>query len=185
MVAEIIKYKHYLLIIAALILANYVVVPLDEWQTEQQQSLQLLNKQYNKTQSLLNNKDQLAAQLVKSQANLAKVEKIIFVNSSEDKFKLMVQSLIEKELSVGECQIERIGFKGSIEVSADIQRWTMEVRFNGDINCMTTATRKVESLSPHLKITGFNFNHRGLTQEVTGKFNAQINIDAWYLEERQ
>jgi hypothetical protein len=184
MVAEIIKYKHYLLILAALLLANYVVVPLDEWKTEQELNWQLVNKQYDKTQSLINNKKQLSEHLEASQKNLLKIDQVFFVNSSEDKFKLMAQSTIEKSLAIGNCQIERIGFKGSAAVSANIQRWAMEVRYKGDINCMTSTTRSIESLSPYVKIENYNFSHRSLTQDVQGKFTARVQLNVWYKEEK-
>jgi hypothetical protein len=182
MIAELLKYKHYLLILMALLLANYTVMPMVEWSENQQSNLLLIEKQFNKTQSLLDNKDLLTEKLFLSKHELLKVKELVYLESSVDKFKLKVQSVIESVLASGKCETERIGFNGNVVVNAKIQRWLMEVRFKGDINCLTKATREIESLSPYIKIVTYNLNHRGLTEEVTGKLNARMNLNVWYKE---
>lgn len=182
MLAEIIKYKHYLIVLAALLVANYVIVPLSELHDEQKLNLQLLSKQYEKTQSLMGNQDTLTEKLADSNKQIALLDKVLFIDSSEAQFKLAAQSLVEKTLLDGKCDIERIGFIGNTQVNKSIERWLMEVRLKGDINCLTYTTRTLESLSPHIEINEYNFNHRSLTENVSGKLNAQIQLNVWYKE---
>jgi hypothetical protein len=182
MSVEIAKYKHYLFVLIALLVTNYLLVPLDEWQAEQKLHLQLVAKQHNKTQLLLNNEEQLSKKLIDSQRSLSKVDQVVFVNSNEDKFKLMVQSSIEKILADGQCKVERFGFKGVTEISAKLKRWLIDVRFKGDIVCMATVTRGVESLPSAVNIVSYNFSHRRLTEEVTGDLSASIQLNVWYKE---
>ena len=179
MIAELMKYKHYLILLSALLLANYVLIPLQEWQAEQQVNLQLISKQSNKIQTLIQNEGSLIKELKEAKEKLSKVNEIIYMDVDEDKFKLTVQSVIEKALANGKCEIERIGFKGSTLVGASIERWFMEVRFSGDLICLTNTTRAIETLTPFVKIVDYNFNHRGLKPDVKGDFNAQINLNVW------
>lgn len=182
MLAEIIKYKHYLIVLAALLVANYVIVPLSELHDEQKLNLQLLSKQYEKTQSLMGNQETLAETLADSNKQIALLDKVLFINTSEEQFKLAVQSLVEKTLLDGNCEIERIGFTGNTQVNKNIARWLMEVRLKGDINCLTYTTRTLESSLPHIEINGYNFNHKSLTEDVSGQLNAQIELSVWYKE---
>lgn len=185
MLVEIQKYKHYLIILAALLIANYVIVPLDEWQENQSLNLELLNAKYEKTQSLLGNQSTLTEQLNQTQQQMTELEEVLFVDSSDDKFKLMAQSLIEKSLTDGKCNIERIGFKGSVVLNSEISRWLMEIRFKGDIHCLVHATRTLESLPITIKISEFNYGHDKLTSEVNGHLSAQILLNVWYKEKSE
>lgn len=182
MMSGLIKYKHYLLVLIALLLTHYIVMPLVEWSKEQHTNLFLIEKQYDKTQSLLGKQSLLSESLKSSQKELLKIKEVAYEEQSVDKFKLKVQSSIEKALTSGGCETERIGFQGSTEVVDTIQRWAMEIRFKGDVLCLTHLTRKLESLSPYMQIDSYNLNHRGLTNEVAGKLNARVNLNVWYKE---
>lgn len=182
MKSELIKYKHYLIILAALIIANYVLVPLSEWHDEQQSQLNLVSARYDKTQDLLTKKDLLAAELLNVDKQLKQIDGYLFQSASEDQFKIIAQNKIEKAITTSECSIERIGYKGSQAVVEGISRWSMELRFKGDIYCMLAVTRKLESMKPYVRIDDHNFNHRGLNKKLKGQVNGLIRLSLWHKE---
>jgi len=179
MTKEINKYRHYLLIIGALVIANYLIVPLSDWQVELKQNLALLEKQEGKVSNLIHNQAKLETQLNESNEIIKQLNAALFLMPSEGEFKLSVQAIIEKAMIDAGCTIERIGFKGSNEVTANVVRWTMEIRYQGDIGCMTKATRALESFSPLIDIVSYNMNHRGLTEDLTGDLSGRMNIGIW------
>jgi len=173
-------YKHYIFILIALVVANYVLVPLSEWQKEQASTLSLLSKQQRKVKALIDNKEHFDLLQLEVNAELKKNEQYLFSQSSESNFKLIAQSTIEGVLNDAGCTIQRIGFKGNTAITNDINRWVLELRYQGDSECMLKTTRGLESLIPIVNITDFNFNHRGLKKEGQGSFNAQLTATVWH-----
>lgn len=177
------QYQHYLVLMSALVLANYVVVPLSEWQLEQQQTHALVAKQSNKIEHLIANKTSYAEQLNSINQQLDKITAFVFTDADEAKFKLSAQSNIEKILNTAECSIERIDFKGDTLVLPTLSRWRVELRFTGDAMCLTQTTRGLETMTPSAFVEDYNFNHRGFTGEAKGTFNAIINVNLWHSKE--
>lgn len=182
MTAQINKYKHYLFIVGALVLANFFLIPLSEWQQELRHSVELIEKQQGKVDNLVGAKDDLISSLTESEKKIKNLERFMFLSSSDNKFKLSAQSKLENILNAAGCTIERIGFKGNSAVTKSTLRWSMDVRYKGDFGCMVQATRKLESLTPYIDIVGYNLNHRGFTKALEGVFNAQLQIDVWQKE---
>lgn len=174
------QYKHYFILITTLLVANYVVLPMSVWQTEQQQTLALITKKSNKVSSLLASETEYAEQLTKVTNDVQHMRRFVFDDADEAKFKLTAQSKIEQILNEAECNIQRINFKGNTQVREKLIRWQVELRFKGDALCMTQTTRGLESLLPNISISDFNVNHRGLTDEVEGHFNAVMNVTLWH-----
>lgn len=180
LVTSVAQYKHYFILIAALLAANYLVLPMSEWQTEQQQTLALITKKSDKVSNLLSSETEYVEQLTKVTNDLQQMRRYVFDDADEAKFKLTAQSKIEQILNEAECNIQRINFKSDTQVREKLIRWQVELRFKGDALCMTQTTRGLESLVPNISIADFNMNHRGLTDEVEGQLNAVMNVTLWH-----
>ena len=170
------------MILLALLLTIYALLPLQNLLKEQQNHFNLITKQYEKTDYLLNNEEQLTALLKGAQDEIIKAESLFFTFESTDKFKLGAQSQIENLIGAGGCTIERFTFKGSTSLLAGTERWLIEIRFKGDINCVTHSTRILESNMPLVNIAQYSFAHSGVTKDVKGTFNVQLNLVIWYKE---
>ncbi|WP_286265493.1 hypothetical protein [Thalassotalea atypica] len=179
---ELTQYKHYLILLCALIVANYIVVPLSDWQTEQQQTYTLLDKKSDKISSLLNNQQEFGNQLALVNEEVKQIASFNYTQQDEAKFKLTAQSNIEKILSESGCSVDRIGFKGNTIVDERLSKWRIELRFKGDAVCLTKTTRAIETAKPLFNIEDFNFNHRNFDIDAKGSFNAVMNINAWHLK---
>lgn len=175
------QYKHYFLILAALLLANYALVPLSELQTEQQQTLALLAKKQQKLNGLIVNEQQFEHRAAMVNQAYEELLPYMFSEKTEAQFKLKAQSKIEDVLNKADCKVERIGFKGSTQVSENISRWLLELRFKGDSVCMVKTSRGLETMIPNVRVESFNFNHRALKKEGEGNLNAQLSINVWHL----
>jgi len=178
----ILKYKHYLILLMALLMANYVIVPLDNWQNKQQETLGLLSNKYNKTQALLNNNDLFNQKLEEIDKQLALSDQMLFNSKDEATFKQIAQSKIESVLTKAECKIERIGFKGNAFLQENIERWSLEIRYRGDATCLLKTTRGLESMEPYVRIDDYNVSHSGVDIKGIGEFNASLNVSVWYKE---
>ncbi|MEW6983271.1 hypothetical protein AAD001_11535 [Colwelliaceae bacterium 6471] len=178
------RYRHYLIVLAALVIANYVIVPLSEWQDEQKQLLSLIAKKHDKVSELINNEAVLSNKANIAKNNMEKMLAYIFTDEDEAKFKLTAQSAVESILTKAGCTIERIGFKGSTEVAPNVERWSLELRYKGDEICVLDTSRGLESTQPVIRVDEYNINHRGLKKEAMGSFNITSEVSVWYINEK-
>lgn len=180
MKADLFRYRHYLLMLLALLLANYLLVPLTEFQQEQQQSLSLLKKKQVKTDSLFG-KD-IEFTLLNKQLDdfLKNAHKYIYSQQSEADFKLIAQTQIENHLKEAGCNISRIGFKGSQQITPNVDKWYMDIRYGGDVSCLIGLTRGLETSKPYINIEEYSYSVRDFDKRAKGDFNAKMSVSVWY-----
>ena len=164
----------------ALFLANFILMPLTELQSEQQLSLHLLQNKQKKTKALFNSNEGLSAKSVILATNLSKAEKYLFLQENEANFKLTVQSHIETLLTAAGCNVSRLGFKGNQPISRNVQKWIMEIRFKGDVECVLKTTRALEIAKPYINIEKYSYSSRGFDKEVNTDLNAILTIGVWH-----
>lgn len=180
MKADLLKYKHYLLLLLALLLANYVLVPLTELQVEQQNALNLLQKKQAKTNTLIESGDDFSQVNEQLTAYLKNSHDYLFTQKSEADFKLTAQTQIEQLLQTAGCDISRIGFKGNQQILQKVQKWHMEIRYKGDADCLVKTTRALETTKPYINIEEYSYSARAFDKAAQAKFNATLKVSVWY-----
>ncbi|WP_448213061.1 hypothetical protein [Colwellia sp. MEBiC06753] len=176
-------YRHYLIILGAILLAKFAVVPLADYQQEQVEQLNLLTIQNEKLDALINNQDDFLAQHQALGKQLAKAKGYVYVTPDEAGLKLAVQAKLDKLIVAAGCSVERIGFEGSTTLSSKLARWGINISTKGDGACIVNLTRAIEEARPLLKINSYRLNHRNLNQnsEGRGEFNARFQLFVWQM----
>lgn len=180
MKADLLKYKHYLLLLLALLLANYLLVPLTELQSEQQITLKLLQKKQNKTNALLKGNSISSKEREQLTVYLKNSHHYLFVQKTEAEFKRVVQAQIEALLQTSGCEVSRIGFKGNQQILPKVQKWQMEMRYKGDAECLIKTTRALETAKPYINIEEYSYGSRGFDKTAKSEFNAILKVSVWY-----
>jgi hypothetical protein len=180
MKADLLKYKHYFLLLLALLLANYLLVPLTELQSEQQQTLSLLQKKQHKSNALLSGEGISSQDREQLLSYLKKSHNYLFVQQNEADFNLAVQTQVETLLTSSGCNISRIGFKGNEQILPNVQKWHMEIRYKGDADCLVKTTRALETVKPYINIEEYGYGARGFDKTAQALFNATLNVSVWY-----
>ncbi len=180
MKADILKYKHYLLLLLALLLANYLLVPLTELQNDQQLNFSLLQKKQQKTNALLSGVGISSKKRAELATYLENSNHYLFLQESEASFKLAAQSQVEALLTSSGCDISRIGFKGSQQILPKVHKWNIEMRYKGDAECLIKTTRALETAKPYINIEEYSYGARGFDKTVKAEFNASLVVSVWY-----
>lgn len=180
MKTELLKYKHYLLVLLALLVASYLLEPLTELQSEQQQTLNLLQKKQDKTKALITNGDAFVKKNKELALYLANSHDYLFTQKSEAEFKLVAQTQIEQLLQTSGCAIARIGFKGKQQILPKVQKWHMEIRYTGDANCLIKTTRSLETAKPYINIEEYNYRADAFDKRAQAEFTAILKVSVWY-----
>jgi hypothetical protein len=175
------KYQHALLVISALLVITHLLIPLSEWQTEQQQRQLLLAKKQQKTKQLLANAEQLQQYTEVATQQIQQLMPWLYADKTAAAFKLNAQKKIEQAMLKAGCTIERIGFTGNQVIHQGLTRWLLEVRYKGEPLCLVNTTRAIESMQPLVNINYYNATHRRLTSAASGQVNAKIELSLWHI----
>lgn len=176
MKANLIKYKHYLILLTALLFSSYLVVPLWELQQELRSEIKMLKKQLLKIDKLIGNETIFDERGVKAKQKQAKSEVYIFQQPNEAKLKLDVQLKLEHLFTDANCEMGRVSWKNASVVDQTLTRWTVEVRFKGNPSCIIKTTRSFATAKPLMRIQDFDYSARRINGEVRNKITATLKI---------
>ncbi|MDP4985451.1 hypothetical protein [Pseudoalteromonas tunicata] len=172
MKSDLLKYKHYLAVLLALAIANYLIEPLWNNLTELQQKLYLDEVKAAKIESLIMAKSDIEKQHGLLSIRTLKLQPYLFPASTESEFKLVAQAKVESILENEGCNVERIGWISRKEVDKSLIRWTLEARYRGNPKCALNVTRQLESQQPLVKIADYSYAGK----EVSGNKNNYMVI---------
>lgn len=176
---ELVKYKHYLIFIMALLVALYITDPLWVKYNELKQTSSMHQKRASKLTDLLAQQKTLQEQLSIATDNAQQLLPYVFTKSSESEFKLSAQQLIEKTFNQSGCDIDRLGWQGKTPLNDKIMQWRLNIRFSGNALCVVKTTKQLELLSPLIRFTDYSYTSRdwqgGSEQSLTG----DIDLIMW------
>ncbi|MCQ8879459.1 hypothetical protein NQT69_15770 [Pseudoalteromonas shioyasakiensis] len=176
---ELEKYKHYFIVVAALLLALYVTDPLWISYQELKQQNSMQQKRANKLAELLKQQQTLIEQLEVVHNNAEQILDYVFVKNSESDFKLTAQQLIEKTFNSAQCEIDRLGWQGQTPLNDKIVQWRLNVRFKGSSLCVLNVTKQLELLTPLVRFTEYNYIARRWEGKHDQSLTGDIDILMW------
>ncbi|MDO6444332.1 hypothetical protein Q4493_00955 [Colwellia sp. 1_MG-2023] len=171
------RYKHYILLLAALLVLNFIVVPLFSLQDEQLENLRLLERRLEKTERLIKNKDNITGANEILAENESLIPKYAYLDNNVDTIKLSIQKIIKSIITQSGCDFERIIFRGNEKLSDKLSIWAVELRYKGDLNCLMSVTREIESNSPLIIIKKYSYNSSALNDNTLAPINAKLSIN--------
>jgi hypothetical protein len=174
--SDLLKYKHYFVLLAALLLANFLVVPFWQVMQEQKQDINLLSTHELKLNTLIANSSRYQDLINKAEQNKQEIHGYVFTQASEAKFKLTVQQKLEALFAEAKCSVQRINWKSATPVSEGITSWTVQTRFKGNPACMIKITRAFGETKPLLRVQDFIFSSRKINGQVRNKINAVVEL---------
>jgi len=179
MKSDLLKYKHYFIAIAALLVGLYITDPLWISYKELTQTKALNSVRANKLSSLLTQQTQLQQQLVRAKELSESIAPYIFNKTTESDFKLKAQQAVEQALKQANCNLERVEWQGKVQLTPNLEQWLLTIRFNGAPLCLVAATKAIELLKPTVRFKKYAYNGRGFTGNPTENISADIDLIMW------
>jgi hypothetical protein len=179
MKSDLLKYQHYFIAIAALLVGLYITEPLWLSYKELTQTKQLNTLRANKLEALLTQQTQLKQQLTQAKQVSESIAPYLFNQMSESDFKLKAQQLIEQALKQAQCSLERVEWQGKVQLTPTLEQWLLTLRFNGAPLCLLNATKNIELLNPTVRFKTYAYNGRSFTGNPTENINADIDLIMW------
>ncbi|MCF2901376.1 hypothetical protein E5N72_04105 [Pseudoalteromonas sp. MEBiC 03607] len=179
MKSNLLKYKNYLFVLSALIVANFVLDPMWKNIETLQQKVYLDESKVVKVENLIANKKQIEKQSGLLSINKLKLQPYLFTASTESEFKLTAQGKIEKLLQTNNCNVERIGWAGKSNIEQQLVRWTLEARFRGNPECVLNVSRQLESLEPMVKIADYSYAGKEVSGDKQNYMVVALTLIMW------
>lgn len=176
---ELEKYKHYLVVVFALIFALYITEPMVLTYGELHQTNQLNKKRASKLNNLLDEQNKLLEKLDMANQEASTLQSYIFNKPTESEFKLTAQTLIGNTLETAGCSIERVTWRGETPISDSISQWRINIRFNGNALCTLKATKGIEQLIPLVRILEYNYTSRDWDGSFNHSLVGDIDLIMW------
>jgi len=179
MKSDLLKYKHYFIAIAALLVGLYITDPLWISYKELTQTKALNSVRANKLSTLLTQQTQLQQQLEQAKTLSESIAPYMFNKTTESDFKLKAQQKVEQALKQANCNLERVEWQGKVQLTPNLEQWLLTIRFNGAPLCLVTATKAIELLKPTVRFKEYAYNGRSFTGNPTENINADIDLIMW------
>ncbi|GAP74600.1 hypothetical protein W04_1116 [Pseudoalteromonas sp. SW0106-04] len=176
---ELLKYKHYLLVIAALVIAKFILTPLWEDVLVRQNELLLKERKVLKTEQLMSARDSLDKYQGQLDIAAFKIHPYLFSVQSDAEFKLQAQGKIEGLLKEHDCNVESIGWEGKTNIEDILARWQLQVRFKGNPECALNVTRKLEEMEPLVRVSQYSFAGREVSGDRSNKMVIMLSLEMW------
>ncbi|MDC3212124.1 hypothetical protein NQU47_06040 [Pseudoalteromonas distincta] len=179
MKSDLLKYKHYFIAIAALLVGLYITDPLWISYNELTQTKVLNSVRANKLSTLLTQQTQLQQQLEHAKKLSENITPYMFNKTTESDFKLKAQQAVEQVLKQANCNLERVEWQGKVQLTPSLEQWLLTIRFNGAPLCLVTATKAIELLKPTVRFKEYTYNGRSFTGNPTENINADVDLIMW------
>lgn len=176
---ELIKYKHYFIVIAAILMATYVTDPLWLLYQEQKETLALSEKRTEKAQALVANRDELEALFTQLKEDNTKAASLLFTENTEGEYKLAVQNNLEEILSSAGCTLNIISWDEAAQTLSQIESRNVKVDLSGSPLCLAKTVRLVESNKPLLRIERYAYGARGWYGQISESLEVELTVKSW------
>lgn len=179
MKSDLLKYKHYFIVIAALLFGLYITDPLWVSYKELTQTKTLNAVRANKLTTLLTQQTQLQQQLAQAQEAAKSITPYLFNQTTESDFKLKAQQAVEQALKQAQCNLERVEWQGKVQLAPLLEQWVLSIRYNGQPLCLVKASKAIELLKPTVRFKEYAYNGRSFTGNPNENISADIDLIMW------
>lgn len=176
------KYKHYFIVLAALLFYLYVTEPLYEERIALNDKLVLSEKRVEKTALLLSQVDEISEKSGILETEKARLNDYIFDEALEGAFKVKVQTLVNEQFQNANCQVSTFVWRDKESLTSTLSSWLFEVQFTGTLLCIAQVTRLLESQEPLLRVKEFAHGGRLWTGKSTELLDGEMVLKVWQKE---
>lgn len=175
---ELIQQKPYLIwLLAGLLFAQFVVVPVMTWQDEKVAQLALVQKRLGKALHLLNNEQSLDEQQQFLQAARTQYQGLFFAQAEETSFQLKNQKMIEALAEKYQLTVNSIGWKKVSNITdSQLSTYELQMRFTSKTKDIIPFQIAIEQLPQLVKVEGMNINIKRHLKNTMGRANGLFRL---------
>lgn len=172
--------KHGLLLslLAILLLAKFLLIPVIEWQDTITSDIQLLEKKSQKVDRVIAGESNTNKINLLLSEEVAKGNKLFFSHQTQSKFKLGQQKLIESLLDEYQIKSQNIGWQTPSELaSLQVIRHPLQLRFSGKTLDVIKFIASVEKSQEKIEVSDFNLSLKRQSENSLGQCDGRLTLN--------
>jgi len=178
--SELKQHAFLLIVVAVLLLAKFVYIPIIDWQDRTQANIIQQEKKLSKIQNILENKNLIVNENNQLTDALAITNQLFFDYQPPAAFKLSQQKKFEALLSENQLSLTQVAWEKSIDIdSLQVTHYKLGVYFKGGASNVVQFTSALEKNIPYLNVSDFVFSIKQLRGDYIGRFVGHIIVNLY------
>jgi hypothetical protein len=167
--------KNLLLLLLALIVTKFLLIPLIEWQSTQREQLERKFRQQDKITQTIESADLYRDELIILNAKLQDASQYFYADS--DRTKLEVQKDIEAIFLENDLTIK--GYTWVIDTDSAVRALRVSVRFSGSIDSMIKTFWKLGRMPRLIRVIDWEQRTNQSSDKDLGLTNGRVTLEAY------
>jgi hypothetical protein len=172
--------KHALLlsIMAMLLVAKFIVVPIFAWQQQVVSDIASKQKKLSKVDNLLAEEQSFTTVNQEFSEQLDLAEQLFYPYQSSAAFKLAQQQYFEGLVTKHQVDLSTFSWQNmSEDKDLQVTRYQVQIKLRGNVSNIVTLLTELESQAQRIEVHNFNISLKGQNQQSLGKTrNARVNL---------
>ena len=179
---EIKQHPYLIAILAVLALANFVLVPVVDWQDEMAADISLQQKRLSKTNALLENYPDNKEKIKTANNVINLVQQQYFPNQLENVFKLEQQSWLEKIIEDSQLDLQSLGWgRTKVFENTNNSAYQVDVRLRGKTRAFIDLHNIIEKQGLKISIDEFRLNVKRTSESSVGNFQGTLKLSFYMI----
>ncbi|MGL1957058.1 MAG: hypothetical protein OCD00_07055 [Colwellia sp.] len=175
--AELKQHAWLLVLLAFLLVAKFIIVPVYQWQDTQLAEISLLERKQGKISSVLKEKNNTAKFKHKLESALQQTDGLFFPFQEDAKFKLNQQKMLESLLSKYNLTVQHVGWQvARSKDSLLLTSYPILIRFSGKTTDAIKFLAAIEMNSQRIGVEEFNFSFKRQSDKALGRINGSVTL---------
>ena len=176
--AELKKHGFLLSVLAVLLVAKFVLVPVIEWQDAMIADIQLLEKKSQKVARVISGESNTNEINLLLSEEVAKGNKLFYPHQAQSKFKLQQQKLIESLLAEHQLKSQNIGWQTPSELTfIQVDKHPLQLRFSGKTLDVMKFIAAIEKLEKKIEVSDFNLSLKKQNENSLGQCDGRLTVN--------
>jgi hypothetical protein len=172
--------KHALLLslMAMLLVAKFIVVPIFAWQQQVVSDIASKQKKLSKVDNLLAEEQSFTLVNRELSEQLGLAEQLFYPYQSSAAFKLAQQQYFEGLVIKHQVDLSTFSWQNmSEDKDLQITRYQVQIKLRGNVSNIVTLITELEAQAQRIEVHNFNISLKGQNQQSLGKTkNARVNL---------
>ena len=180
------QHSNALLLISALIVVKFIVMPTVEWQDDTLVSNALLEKRLNKSAFAIDKKTQMQQMLAQSTNQLKKIQQLTFDHQATNRFQLNQQKYFEALFEEFQIEITQLVWQAAIPRNQWLlTQYEVKLRIKGALVNLQKLQAALESQPQWFASNSFNYRLEKLRKNNLGKVTGRMSITMYMQQKTQ
>jgi len=174
---ELKRHSLALSLVAILCIIKFIIFPIVDWQNEKFSELYLLERQVVKSETLVNNKQSIDANVLKINMAIDQLSKVLYSADEKVDFELKKQQWFEEQIKSYKLTMKNFGWENpKFEKNTNVSEKIAKIQIDGATKNIIDFMLYLDVNEKHHKISSLSINVKGQNSDALGKATMRFKL---------